>query len=177
MPKATEQSPAASAVRPPRERRPVEPFAAWPVQYLEPSVGFYWYFEPATLICQSFAPHGTLEVIDRHNDVVDRVLARHRKEIQAAGGLFMLFDWRSVQGYDQDARARQRERMQARGKTYARRTVVVIHPANRLLRMAVGAANLFATMFLKSQIEILTDPTAVVADAKLAPPPRNQPFV
>lgn len=158
-------------------RAPVEPFAAWPVQYVEPIVGFYWYLEPATLICQSFAEHGSLEVIDRHNDVVDRVLARHRKAIEAAGGLFMLFDWRSVQGYDQDARARQRERMQARGKTYARRTVVVIHPANRLLRMAVSAANLFATLLMKSSIEVLTDPTPVVAEAKLVAPPRNQPFI
>jgi hypothetical protein len=121
---------------------PAEPFATWPVQYVEPSVGYYWYFEPATLICQSYVPHGTFEIIERHNDVVDRVLARHRKSIEAAGGLFMLFDWRSVRGYDQDARARQRERMQARGKTYARRTVVVIHPANRLLSMAVSAHGL-----------------------------------
>jgi hypothetical protein len=156
---------------------PVAPFATWPVQYVEPSVGFYWYVEPATLICQSYAEHGTFEVIERHNDVVDRVLARHRKAIEAAGGLFMIFDWRSVTGYDQDARARQRERMQARAKSYARRTVVVIHPANRLLRMAVGAANLFATLFLKSEIEILTDPAPVVSEARLAPPPRNQPFI
>lgn len=156
---------------------PVEPFATWPVQYVEPSVGYYWYFEPATLICQSYVPHGTFEIIERHNDVVDRVLARHRKSIEAAGGLFMLFDWRSVRGYDQDARARQRERMQARGKTYARRTVVVIHPANRLLSMAVSAANLFATMFLKSGIELLTDPAPVVAEAKLVAPPRNQSFI
>ena len=177
MPKVPEPHAAASAMRSTAKREPVAPFAAWPVQYVEPSVGFYWYFEPATLVCQSYAEHGTLEVIDRHNDVVDRILARHRKAIAAAGGLFMLFDWRSVQGYDQDARARQRERMQAREKAYARRTVVVIHPANRLLRMAVGAANLFATLFLKSGIEILTDPAPVVADAKLAPPPRNQPFI
>ena len=72
---------------------------------------------------------------------------------------------------------KQRERMQARDKGYARRTVVVIHPANRLLRMAVGAANVFATMFLKSEIEILTDPNPIVVEAKLAPPPRNQPFI
>lgn len=50
-------------------------------------------------------------------------------------------------------------------------------PSNRLLRMAVGAANLFATMILKSGIEIMTDPTAVVAEAKLTAPPRNQPFI
>jgi hypothetical protein len=85
---------------------PVAPFAGWPVQYVEPSVGYYWYLEPATLICQSYAPHGSFEVIERHNDLVDRVLARHRKSIEAAGGLFMLFDWRSVRGYDTLTRAR-----------------------------------------------------------------------
>ena len=175
--KAAEPPHAASTASSKTRREPVAPFATWPVQHVEPSVGFYWYVEPATLICQSHAEHGTIEVIDRHNDVVDRILARHRKAIEAAGGLFMIFDWRSVQGYNQDARARQRERMQAREKTYARRTVVVIHPANRLLRMAVGAANLFATLFFRSSIEILTDPTSVVAEAKLSPPPRNQPFI
>lgn len=82
-------------------------------------MGYYWYLEPATLICQSYAPHGSFEVIERHNDVVDRVLARHRKAIQGA----------------------------------------------------------FATMILKSAIEILTDPTPVVKEAKLTAPPRNQPFI
>lgn len=177
MPKGPEPSVTTAPTGPAPGRGPADPFAAWPVQFIEPSVGYYWFVEPATLICQSYAPHGSFEVIERHNDVVDRVLARHRKSIQAAGGLFMLFDWRSVQGYDQAARARQRERMQSREKGYSRRTVVVIHPANRLLRMAVGAANLFATLLLKSEIEILTDPTPVVRLAKLEPPPRNQPFV
>lgn len=149
---------------------------SWPVQQWEPLVGFYWYVLPGTLICQSTVEHATVEVIDRHNDIVDGVLAARAEEIRAAGGLFMLFDWRSVRSYDQAARARQRERMQARGKTYARRTVVVIHPSNTLLRMAVGAANLFATLFFKSSIEILTNPDAVVAEARLRPPSGGEAF-
>jgi hypothetical protein len=48
---------------------PVEPFATWPVQHYEPDVGFYWFIEPSTLVCQTIAPHGSLSVIDRHNDV------------------------------------------------------------------------------------------------------------
>lgn len=155
---------------------PAEPFADWGTQHFEPIVGFYWYVEPATLICQSVISHATVQIIDTHNDIVDRVLERRRKEIDAAGGLCMLFDWRSVQSYDADARARQRTRMQARGKTYARRTVVVIAPSNKLLQMAVGAANLFATMLFKSSIEVLTDPTPAVRSAKLVPPARGASF-
>jgi hypothetical protein len=157
-------------------RRPVDPFATWEVQHFEPSVGFYWYVRPATLICQSIVERGTLDVIDRHNDVVDRVLANCQADITASGGLFMLFDWRSVRTYDQDARARQRERMKARGSTYARRTVIAIHPTNKLLLMAVEAANLFATLFFKAGFEVVTDPEKIVANARMRPPGQGETF-
>ncbi len=155
---------------------PAGPFSAWPVQHEVPGLGFYWYVHPATLICQTVAPHGTIDVIDRHNDVVDAVLAARRDEIASAGGLFMLFDWRSVKSYDQDARARQRERMKARKGAYARRTVIALQPANKLLRMAVEAANLFTTLLSRSSIEITSNPSSVVEDAALHPPRPGEPF-
>jgi hypothetical protein len=155
---------------------PVAPFTTWHVQHSEPGLGFYWYLRPGTLVCQTVVAHATVEVIDRHNDVVDAILAARGDEIRASGGLFMVFDWRSVKTYDQGARARQRERMKARGDTYARRTVIALQPANKLLRMAVEAANLFATLLFRSGIEIATSPDAIVAETRLTPPPRNEPF-
>jgi len=152
------------------ETKPRAPFTDWPVQLHEPSVGFYWYLKPSILVSQSTVVHATEAVIDRHNDIVDRVLARDRRDIQADGGLFMFFAWRSVRSYDSSARARQRERMQARGRTYSRRTVLVIHPANSLLNMAVSAANLFATIVLKSRIEVVTNPDDELAKLGLQPP-------
>src|SRR5262245_33586539 len=109
-------------------RTPVAPFADWPVQSFDPLVGFFWYAQPAAFISQSVIRHGSLDVIERQNDLMDQVLAARADEIRAAGGLFILNDWRSVRSYDQDARARQRERMKARPAGYARRTVIVVDP-------------------------------------------------
>jgi hypothetical protein len=140
------------------------------VQQFDPLVGFYWYLRPAVFVSQSVATHGSVEVIDRQNDILDRLLAAKAAEIQEAGGVFVFNDWRSVKGYDQAARARQRERMRARPSGYSRRTVIVVDPASRLLRMAIEAANLFATLALRSRIELLTNIDQAVAHAELSAP-------
>jgi hypothetical protein len=155
---------------------PCAPFASWRVQHVEPGVGFYWYLRPGTLVCQAVATHATVDVIDRHNDVIDAVLSARGDEIRTSGGLFMLCDWRSVRTYDSRARARQRERMKARGDTYARRTVIAVHPANELLRMAIEAANLLATLLFRPGIEIVTSPDAVVEEGRVVPPAWGEPF-
>lgn len=155
---------------PPPGVRPVAPFATWPVQHFEPNVGFYWYLPSGTFIAQSVATHGSVDVIDRHNDVLDRLLKTRAEEIAEKGGLYILFDWRSVQGYDREARLRQRERMQARTTGYARRTVIVVHRTNKLLQMAVGIANLFTAMLGRSRIELATSPDGFLAADNLEPP-------
>jgi hypothetical protein len=155
---------------------PQPPFAQWPVQHFDPKVGFYWYAQPATFVSQSVATHGSIEVIDRQNDTMDRVLQAREAEIRAAGGLLVFNDWRSVKTYDLDARARQRERMRARPAGYSRRTVIVVDPASRLLRMAIEAANLFATLTLQSRLELLTNIAHAVSRAELAAPPRGDAF-
>ncbi len=155
---------------------PREPFDDWPVQHVEPIVGYYWYLAPSVLVTQSTVVNGSLDVIDRHNDVVDHMLRSRREEIRDNGGLFLLFDWRSVQSYEQDARARQRERMRAREDGYARHTVVILQPSNKLLRMAVSAANLFTTMLSRSSIEIASSPEPTLRRYSLRPPSDGAPF-
>jgi hypothetical protein len=107
---------------------------------------------------------------------MDRVLQARGDEVRAAGGLFVFNDWRSVKGYDQNARARQRVRMKARNPGYARRTMIVVDPASRLLRMAIEAANLFATLTIRTHIELSTDIANAVSSARLQPPNRGVPF-
>ena len=155
---------------------PDPPFGDWPVQHFDPLVGFYWCMRPAMLVSQSVVPHGSIEVIDRHNDIVDRVLAQRAPEIEVAGGLFMFNDWRSVRTYDQGARARQRERMQSRRPGYARHTVIVVDPESRLLSMAIEAANLFARVTLHSQIELVTDMALALSRVGLGPPRPEETF-
>jgi hypothetical protein len=146
------------------------------VQQFDPMVGFYWYLEPGVFVSQSVATHGSVDVIDRQNDIMDRVLSVKAAEIQEAGGLFVFNDWRSVKSYDQAARARQRERMRARPSGYSRRTVIIVDPASRLLRMAIEAANLFATLALRSSIELHTNIDHAVAHAELSPPKPGDSF-
>jgi hypothetical protein len=66
--------------------------------------------------------------------------------------------------------------MRARPAGYARRTVIVVDPASRLLRMAIEAANLFATLTMGSRIELLTDVAAAVTRAELRAPPPGDAF-
>lgn len=155
---------------------PSSPFAAWPVQHYDPLVGFYWYLQPAVFVSQTVALHGSVEVIDRQNDIMDRVLQTRGDEVREAGGLFVFNDWRSVKTYDQNARARQRVRMKARTQGYARRTMIVVDPASRLLRMAIEAANLFATLTIRSHIELSTDIANALSTANLRPPGRGASF-
>jgi hypothetical protein len=149
---------------------PAAPFSDWPVQHFEPRAGFYWYTEPAALVSQSIVPHGSADAIAAHNDVVDQVLARRADAIRAAGGLLIFCDWRSVKGYDIEARALQRDRMSARPHGYARRTILVIEPESRLLAIAADWLNFLASLALKSHIELVTRIDLAVTRAELRPP-------
>lgn len=155
---------------------PLAPFDTWPVQWFDPLVGYFWYTRPAAFVSQSTTSHGSFEVIERQNDLLDQVLTARADEIKAAGGIFVFNDWRSVRSYDADARARQRERMKARLPGYSRRTVIVVDPSNRLLRMAIEAANLFATLTLRSRIEIVLDAEEALARATLVAPAATDTF-
>ena len=108
------------------------------MQYYDPWVGFYWYLEPAVFVSQSVALHGSVEVIDRQNDITDRVLHTRGDEVRTAGGLFVFNDWRSVKSYDQNA--------------------------------------LFATLTIRTHIELSTDIANAISSAKLRPPSRGVSF-
>lgn len=157
-------------------RHPLPPFSDWPVQIFEEQLGFVWYAEPAAFVLQTVAEHGNVHLVERFNDLIDRVLDQKRDEVRDAGGLFIFHDWRVMVGYDKEARVRQLERMRAREPGYARRTVVAVLPKNRLLRMAVEAVNLFAAVTLRSKVELVTDPDDALGRSGIVVPARGSTF-
>jgi hypothetical protein len=155
---------------------PRPPFAEWPVQHFDPLIGFFWYAHPAAFVSQTVVAHGSRAVVERQNDLLDRVLALRADEIRAHGGILIFNDWRSVTGYDQDARARQRARMEARPAGYARRTIIIVKTESRLLRMAIEATNLLGTLKRSAQIEVDFDPAHAFSQVRLGPPLPGIPF-
>jgi hypothetical protein len=156
--------------------RPGPPFQYWPVQLHEEGFGFVWYAEPAAFVFQATAGHGDVAFAEHFNDLIDRVLAERQAAVREAGGLFILHDWRAVTGYDKDARSLAVARMKRRPRGYARRTIVAVNPQSRLLRMAVEAVNLFATVTLASKIELVTNLDGVVERSGILRPERGSHF-
>ncbi len=152
---------------------PAPPFSAWPVQLFVPGHGFYWYVRPAALVCQTIVPHATVAIVDEHNDVIDRVLAERRGEVRDAGGLLIFNDWRRIRSFAPGARSRMQERMAARQRGYARKTVVVVDPANRLLRMALEAASLFKTLTFSARVDVALSAEVALQQEGLRPPPAS----
>ena len=149
---------------------PLAPFSKWPVQVFLPEHGFYWYVHPAAVVCQATVAYATVPIVDAHNDLLDGVLSARSDEISTAGGLLIFNDWRSLRGFAAGARSRMQERMNARKRGYARKTVVVVSPANRLLRMALEAASLFKTLTLNARIDVALSADLALAEAHLSPP-------
>lgn len=147
------------------------------MQFFDANLGFAWYCEPAALVVQTVVEHGTLEAVEALNDLIDRVLAARSRELRAIGGLLLFHDWRTLKTYDKEARERQFARMRARPTGYARRTVIVILPANRLLRTAVEAAGLFSTVSFGSHVALATHPAASLFQFGIRPPGREGEFL
>lgn len=158
------------------DQRPAPPFEAWPVQIHEEGLGFAWYAEPAAFVLQAGVEHGTVAFVDRFNDLIDHILLVRRDAVRAAGGVFILHDWRRMSGYDKEARTRAFERMRARERGYSRRTIVAVSPKSRLLRMAVEAGNLFATVTLRSTVELVTEPAQVLRRSGIQAPSPGSTF-
>jgi hypothetical protein len=156
--------------------QPLPPFADWPVQHFDERLGFVWYAEPAAFVLQAVVDHGSVELVERYNDLIDRMLDVHADAVHAASGLFIFHDWRTLSGYDKAARTRQIERMRARKPGYARRTVVVVSPKSRLLRMAVEAVNLVAALTSNSKIELVTDAPGALSRSGIEKPGRVSMF-
>lgn len=161
---------------PERDPAPLPPLSTWPVQLFLPEHGYYWYARPAAVVSQSSVSHASIRMVDEHNDVLDRVLSARRDEIRAAGGLLIFDDWRSLRSFAPGARTRMQERMNARQRGYARRTVIVVNPSNRLLRMAIEAASLFKTLMSQARVEVALSADLALSQAGISAPVSGEKF-
>lgn len=114
------------------------------------------------IVSQVTLPHGTAAAAHSYHDFETRILRERAQDVKSAGGLFVIHDWRLMSTYDVEARRVWQERMRAHEKGYLRGSVVCVARANALLRMAVQAANLVATMLHGASVELSSDVEATL---------------
>jgi hypothetical protein len=125
------------------------------------------------VISQLTITHATLEVVDAYHGFEERVLRERADELAAAGGLFVIHDWRTLESYDGAARTGWQDRMRARPKGYLRGSVVCVERANPLLKMAVQAANLIASLTHNAKVELTTELIPVLVKHAVVNPPAS----
>ncbi len=152
---------------------PSAPFESWPVQHYDPRYGFAWYCGKGIIVSHITITHGTSDVAHAYHDYEGRMLAEHAEEIGAAGGIFVIHDWRALVDYDAEARRVWQDRMKGRRKSYLRGSVVCVQKASPLLKMAVQAANVVASVLHGAKVELTTDLRTTLATHVPTPPRRS----
>jgi hypothetical protein len=148
---------------------PQPPFDRWPVQHEIPRFGYAWYCERGLIVSHLTVTHGTKEGASAYHDYESSILRLHAAEVEQAGGLFVIHDWRSMATYDAEARRIWQERMKSRKKGYLRGSVVCLVRAAPLLKMAVQAANLWASVLHGAKVELTTDIHAALREHNAFP--------
>lgn len=115
-------------------------------------------------------PRGTAAAANSYHDFETRILHERAADMQRAGGLFVIHDWRMMETYDADARRVWQERMRAHERGYLRGSVVCVARANALLKMAVQAANLVASVMHGAKVELSNDVEGTLAAHNVKPP-------
>jgi hypothetical protein len=141
-------------------RRP--PFDRWPTQHLDPRYGYAWYLGNGLIVSHITTSHGSVAAAQAYHDYEERMLREHAADCERAGGLFVIHDWRAMETYDTEARRVWQERMRHRTKGYLRGSVVCVASAGALLRMAVQAGNLVASLVHGAKVELSEDIESVL---------------
>jgi hypothetical protein len=159
-------------------QQPRPPLQHWPVQVLDPRFGFVWYCQRGIMVAQLVVDHGTAEAAHAYHDLEDRVLAHRGEEVERAGGLYVIHDWRGVHTYDAETRKVWLARMRRRKPGYLRGSTVVVTEASSLLRMGVQAVNMMASLNLGlvSRITLSEDLSHALAEEGVRPPPQGASF-
>ncbi len=152
-------------------RSPQRPLDGWRVQHADPHYGYAWYCGEGIVISQVIVPHGSVEAARAYHDFEDAILRDRSVDMQRAGGLFVIHDWRAMESYDGEARTVWQARMRLRPKGYLKGSVVCLARANKLLHMAVQAANLVASIAHGAKVELTTDLDRALRDHRIAEPP------
>lgn len=154
---------------------PRHPFVGWPVQAVDPRLGYLWFVAPNVFINQAHVRRADAAAADAVHDWVDRALATNGEAIAAAGGLIAVHDWRALEGYDADARRIFLERMRLRRPGYLKAAYAIV-PSTPLFRMAIQATNLAAALGIGGKIELASDPLAVLERLGVVAPRPGTPF-
>jgi hypothetical protein len=146
------------------------PFDLWPVQFFDPIYGFAWYCGDGVIVSHVTVQHGTEAAAHAYHDYEETILREKASEVQAANGIFVLHDWRSLQSYDGEGRRAWQRHMKARRKGYLRGSVVCLVKASPLLKMAVQAANVVASVAHGAKVELADDVEACLRAHGISPP-------
>jgi hypothetical protein len=118
--------------------------------------------------------HATEASATAYHDFEEYILRAEAREVAENGGLFVIHDWRSLETYDPPVRRVWQARMQSRPKGYLRGSIVCVSKAGPLLRMAVQAANLVASLAHGAQVELSMDIHAALRQHDVVPPKAPQ---
>jgi hypothetical protein len=141
---------------------PQPPFHHWPVQHFDPRYGYAWYCGRGLIASHVVVTHGTEAGAHAYHDFESAMLRDYKDEIAENGGIFAVHDWRAMATYESGARRVWQERMTSRPKGYLRGSVVCLLRASSLLRMAVQAANVVASLSHGAKVELSTDVDAAL---------------
>lgn len=104
------------------------------------------------------------------------MLQDHAAEVAEHGGIFVIHDWRTLITYEAEARRVWQDRMRERPKGYLRGSIVCLLKAGPLLRMAVQAANVVASVTHQAKVELTTDIHAALENLPTNHPPLSRRF-
>lgn len=153
--------------------QPRPPLDRWPIQHRDSNYGYAWYCGSGVIVSQVVASHGSAAAAHSYHDFEERILRDKKFELARCGGLFVVHDWRAMRTYDAEARRVWQERMRAREKGYLRGSVVCVARASALLKMAVQAANVVASMVHGSKVELAEDVATVLREHGIDGPTSN----
>lgn len=148
---------------------PRPPFLGWPIQVAN-GYGFMWYPRPACIVTQVVSSHGSASMVQEFFAKVDDVLHHCADEVAREGGLHVVHDWRAVRTHDKDLRSRFAERMREKNRGYVRLITVSLDHPSALLRMAVAAVNLVASVSHGGKVELVDDPAWALEFHRIVPP-------
>lgn len=152
-----------------KEPQPMAPFAGWPRQQGGTNpYGFVWYTRPAAFVTQATVTHGTLSSSMMTENVMDRVLDRTRAEVGAAGGMLVLYDWRTVRTFDTAVIRYYIDRIAARRIPV--RGVVVVLSMNSMMRVAAHAVSGVLAKVYGFELEIVSSPETALRAHRLQYP-------
>jgi hypothetical protein len=138
-------------------RLPQRPFEGWEIQHVDPHYGYAWYCGSGLIVSHITVSHGSAAAARAYHSFEETMLEDHAAEVRQSGGIFVIHDWRAMESYDGEARTVWQDRMRKRPKGYLRGSIVCLLRANALLRMAVQAANLVASVTQNAKVELTSD--------------------